>query len=268
LSPTFSIIVAFYNQEDLFKETLDSIMTQSEKSFEIVIVNDGSSKESASWLKNLVEDNSRIYLINQVNKGPGSARNKGVEVSKGKYVIFLDADDLMEQDCLSSFKSVIQTSPNNEIMVSDCKYFGAKESYKKQFVPSFPQLLAYNTLIICAAIKRSFLGENLRFEPSMDRIGLEDWELWISMVEKEPQFNYIPKPLFKIRVSESSRTTNTANHKKKEAFTVIYSKHAELIRFHIEGLFQENRALKSSLNTRIGDTVLAPYRLLKKVFGK
>ena len=268
MNPVFSIIVAFYNQEEVFGQTLDSILSQDEGGFEVIIVNDGSSNEAASWLEKLVDGNKQIQLIHQENTGPGSARNIGVNLSKGEYVIFLDGDDLMGEGCLSSFKSVIESTPNNDIIISDCEFFGTKELYKKQNIPSFPQLLAYNTLIICAAIKRSFLGENLRFEPSMDRIGLEDWELWISIVAKTPKFNYISKSLFKIRVTKSSRTTDTANQKKEEAFSIIYSKHAGLIRSHLEGLFIENRALKTSLNTRVGDAVLSPYRALKKVFGK
>lgn len=264
----FSIIIAFYNQERVFKETLDSILSQDENSFEVIIVNDGSSNEAIIWLENLVKGNSKVKVYSQQNTGPGSARNKGIELANGDYVIFLDGDDLMNKGCLSSFKTIISNHPTNDIIISDCEYFGTKTEYKTQFIPSFPQLLAYNTVIICAAIKKSFLGEDLRFEPSMDRVGLEDWELWISIVKKGAKFNYISKSLFSIRVTNSSRTTDTANHKKADAFSIIYGKHASLIREHIEDLFIQNRALKTSLNTRIGETVLVPYRLLKKVFGK
>lgn len=266
MNPIFSVIVTFFNQKNFFEETLHSIISQNENDVEIIIVNDGSREEDSIWLNGVTQNIDFVFVINQVNLGPGSARNNGINNAKGEYIIFLDGDDLMEEGCLLAFKRAIKSNPCNDVFIGDCKYFGVKNELKKQYIPSFPQLLAYNTLIICAAIKRSFLGDNLRFETSMDRIGLEDWEFWISIVARDPKFHYIPKTLFKIRTSEFSRTTVIANRKKEKAFSIIYSKHAVLIRSHIEGLFIEGRALRSSLNTRIGNAVLAPYRALKKFF--
>lgn len=266
MKPTFSIIITFYNQKHLFEETLNSVLSQEQNGYEVIVINDGSKEEDSNWLRNFVDSIDVVRVIDQENTGPGSARNNGINNAKGEYLIFLDGDDLMAKGCLLAFKKAIKSNSNSDVLIGDCEYFGARSEVKRQYVPTFPQLLAYNNIIICAAIKNNFLGD-LRFEPSMDRIGLEDWELWISILKKGAKFEHIAQVLFKIRVAENSRTTNTANQKKAEAFEIIYSKHASLAREHIEQLLLENKQLYGGLNTRIGDIILSPYRLLKKLIS-
>ena len=251
----------------LFKETLDSILCQDEKSFEVVVVNDGSSKEASDWLTQHVSEIESVRLINQENTGPGTARNNGVEKVEGDYIIFLDSDDLMTAHCLSSIKSQIDLNKDKDIFIGDCKYFGDRSELNVQKAPAKPTILAYNPIIVSAAIKRSFLGDRIRFEPFLDRIGLEDWEFWISCFEAKARFHHISKCLFKIRVNQESRTYQTANKNKSIAIKFIYEKHAVSIRNEMEELIINNIELRTSLNTRIGDFILTPYRLVKKVFS-
>jgi glycosyltransferase involved in cell wall biosynthesis len=251
----------------LFKETLDSILCQEEKSFEVIVVNDGSSKEASDWLTQHVSKIESVRLINQENTGPGTARNNGVKKAQGDYIIFLDSDDLMTANCLSSFKSQIDLNQDKDVFIGDCEYFGGRNELKVQKEPAKPSILAYNSIIVSAAIKRSFLGEDIRFEPFLDRIGLEDWEFWISCVEANAKFHHISRSLFKIRVNQESRTYQTANNNKSIAIKFIYEKHAVSIQNEMEGLIVNNRELRTSLNTRIGDLILTPYRLVKKVFS-
>ena len=268
MSVQFSIVIAFYNQKAVFQETLDSILNQDFTDYEVVVINDGSSEEHTNWVSKYTNAFDQVRLIHQENTGPGSARNRGIEASKGQYIIFLDGDDLMAKGALQAFHTAVQKNKGSDVIISDCSFFGVKQEIKHQYLPTFPQLLAFNNMIICAAVKRALLGDQIRFDAKMDRIGLEDWEFWIQCLKKGAQFSHIPQVLFNIRTSENSRTTNTANLKKKEAFKIIYSNHAELVQLHLEGLILENRQLKNSINTKIGDVVLTPYRLLKKVLGK
>lgn len=89
-----SIIIPLYNQEDYIIETLISLNDQVNKKFEIIIINDGSTDNSLSMVNKFNSEVS-IKIINQNNAGVSVARNKGLEVSSGEYVIFLDADDLL-----------------------------------------------------------------------------------------------------------------------------------------------------------------------------
>ncbi len=95
-----SVIVPVYNAQQYLKDTLDTIIGQSLKSIEIICVDDGSSDESLSILKDYQNKDSRLIVLTQQNQYAGVARNNGLNIARGKYVVFWDADDLFEKNAL------------------------------------------------------------------------------------------------------------------------------------------------------------------------
>ena len=93
-----SIIVPIYNVEDYLKECIDSILRQTFKNIEIILVNDGSTDRSYEICKTFRDD--RIILINKKNGGLSDARNKGVEASSGEYIVFVDSDDVIHHQLI------------------------------------------------------------------------------------------------------------------------------------------------------------------------
>ena len=93
-----SVIVPVYNSEDTIEACVSSIAAQSLTNIEIILVNDGSTDRSAQICDGLSDKDSRIKIINQLNAGPGPARNVGIEVAVGEYIMFVDADDWIEHD--------------------------------------------------------------------------------------------------------------------------------------------------------------------------
>lgn len=99
-SPKISVIVPVYNAEHTIIETLDSIRTQTFTDFEVIIVNDGSTDNSLSILKDYISLDQRFQLITQNNAGVSVARNTGLDNVKGEWVCFIDSDDLISEDYL------------------------------------------------------------------------------------------------------------------------------------------------------------------------
>jgi len=95
-----SLIIPIYNAEDFIEEAVRSVLTQSYKKLEIICVNDGSTDQSYEILKNLSRTDNRIHVINQNKQGVSSARNTGLDLAKGDYLFFLDADDLISNNCI------------------------------------------------------------------------------------------------------------------------------------------------------------------------
>lgn len=91
-----SIIIPVYNVEKYIDECLNSCVNQTYKDIEIICVNDGSSDSSRKHIEKFMESNKNIILINQDNAGVVAARNKGIEVSTGKYIMFVDSDDYID----------------------------------------------------------------------------------------------------------------------------------------------------------------------------
>ncbi len=96
--PKISIIIPVYNVEEYLKRCLDSVLGQSFKDIEIIAVNDGSTDSSREILKFYSEDHDNLVIIDQQNGGLSDARNHGLKVAQGKYVMFVDSDDFIVTD--------------------------------------------------------------------------------------------------------------------------------------------------------------------------
>ena len=96
-----SVVIPVYNTEKYLKKCIESIVNQSLKEIEIIIVNDGSPDNSYQIIEEYKEKDRRIIAVNQENGGISSARNKGIELAKGEYIIHIDSDDWIEQDYFS-----------------------------------------------------------------------------------------------------------------------------------------------------------------------
>ena len=91
-----SVIIPVYNVENYLEECLETVTNQTLKDIEIICVNDGSTDSSLDVLKKYMEDDCRIKIITQINNGVANARNVGLDKAKGKYIYFIDSDDIME----------------------------------------------------------------------------------------------------------------------------------------------------------------------------
>lgn len=124
----FSIIMPVYNAEKTLGRTIQSVLQQTIKDFEFIIVDDGSCDESYKIISKYVQEDSRVRMIYQDNAGPGIARNKGITQSGGDYIAFIDADDYWENDFLETiircsddkkadliFVDAVTEYPNGEI---------------------------------------------------------------------------------------------------------------------------------------------------------
>ena len=105
--PKFSIIVPVYNVEKYIKKCLDSIFAQTEKDFEVIVVNDGTKDNSMDIVKDY-----KVTIINQENQGLSAARNNGLKKARGDYIIFLDSDDYLEKDTLKEIKKSLTNDPD------------------------------------------------------------------------------------------------------------------------------------------------------------
>lgn len=99
--PLVSIIVPIYNVEKYLSECIDSIVNQTYKNIEVILINDGSTDQSFEIANHFSKQYKNIVLINQTNKGLSAARNVGLEIAKGEWIVFVDSDDLISLDFVS-----------------------------------------------------------------------------------------------------------------------------------------------------------------------
>ena len=126
-----SIILPVFNGEKFIKKAIESVLNQSLNDFELIVINDGSTDSTADII-NSFKDN-RIRIINQSNKGPGQARNNGLKIASGDYIMFLDADDWFCEDALETAYFEAKNNNTDISIFQIIKYFNGQFSQNDWF---------------------------------------------------------------------------------------------------------------------------------------
>lgn len=210
----FSIIVPTYGQQEYLPDTLDSILDQTFKDYEVIIVNDGSPDHSKEIAENYAKvHGSKVFkVINQVNKGLASARNTGILNAKGQYVLPLDSDDILLEKCLEEMNKAIKQS-DADIVVPSFKHFGILNTLltvdPQPTIEKFKNL--GNLFPYFCAIKREALLECGGYQPKMTW-GFEDYHLWFDLLSRGKTVCIIQQPLVLYRTKENSMLTEANKH--------------------------------------------------------
>ncbi len=115
----FTIVIPLYNKASTIKRTIDSLLSQTFKDFDVIIVDDGSEDNALEIVNSYKSD--RIKLVSEENQGVSSARNKGIELSKTEFITFLDADDEYSKEHLEKLKHLIDNYPNYNVYATSYK---------------------------------------------------------------------------------------------------------------------------------------------------
>lgn len=132
ITPKVSIIVPVYNVENYLRKCLDSIISQTLKNIEIICINDGSTDNSLSILKEYASKDERIIVINQENSGVSSARNRGLEIATGEYIAFVDADDSVTPDCFLTTSRTMDNDSDIDLVCYSAEVINDRDTDIKQ----------------------------------------------------------------------------------------------------------------------------------------
>ena len=205
-----SIITPSYNSEKFIKETINSVISQTYKNWEMIIVDDVSSDNSCEIIELYSKKDNRIKLIKlEKNSGPAVARNRAIQEAKGRYIAFLDSDDLWHKDKLTKQLSFMQ---EQDIALSYTSYYRIKETSRKiiyQFyVPEkvdYSELLKQNIIGCLTAIyDTKKIGKV--YMPNIDK--RQDFGLWLNILKKVPYAYGLDEPLAYYRVRSASVSSN------------------------------------------------------------
>lgn len=136
---TLSIIVPVYNVEKYLHSCIESILNQTFNNYELILINDGSTDSSSNICSQYASKDSRIIVVNQNNQGLSAARNSGLHIAKGKYVSFVDSDDIIHKDMYSIMIPIMEKY-DLDILKSDFHRFDTSvnmQECKKDYVVSF-----------------------------------------------------------------------------------------------------------------------------------
>ena len=222
--PKVSVIIHTYNREDYISETIESVLAQTYKDFEIIVIDDGSTDNTK---KKLERFNSKIKIIEQKNSERAVSRNNGIKAASGKYISILDSDDLWAENKLDEQVKILDSMQDVILVYGQCERINEKnqkiKSAKRQKEGYsgnvFKELLLRNFIVSPTPVfKREFFEKTSGFETRY--IPYEDWEFWLrlSLLGK---FYFINKPLAFYRIHPEQSVKSAKAEKIEEVTTSL-----------------------------------------------
>ena len=200
-----SVIVPTYNYGHLISETLTSIQSQTYENWECIVVDDGSTDNTGKVVADYSAKDPRIRYIQQENRRQAAARNNGIGHSRGDYVQFLDADDLLECKKLEQQVAFLNVSPDVDIVYSNVRYFDNENPAARRVAnlndqPWMPLITGTGKEILLPIVRNNIMPVNapLIRRSIIDNVGsfnerlppVEDWEYFIRCAAAGKRFHY------------------------------------------------------------------------------
>lgn len=203
-----SVIIPFYSNKKWLEEALESVFKQTYKNFEVILINDGSQED----ISDLLERYEIVYL-NQENKKAGYARNRGIEASTGKYIAFLDSDDIWVETKLEKQINFMKMN-NFDWSHSSYTTFNEKKILK-EITPKYFQGNVFPKILIscpiatpCVIIKKDIFDKNKNYRFSEKLSYGEDFSLWLCISQKY-KLGYIDPSLVNVRIRGTNASMST-----------------------------------------------------------
>ena len=226
--PLISVVVPIYNVEKYLNRCVDSIICQTYKNLEILLVNDGSPDNSLQICREYENVDKRVKVIDKMNGGLGSARNAGIDIMSGEYVLFIDSDDYIDSEMISRLYTILQ---QNSADISVCKFckvyddhrdeqnsepnirlWNGKEALYQMF---FPNGIGWAA---CAKMYRSSLFENVRYA---EKVYWEDMATTYLLYEKAECIAETTEELYYYYIRSDSITGNKSAKRAVDAISNI-----------------------------------------------
>lgn len=277
----FSIVIPLFNKEMYLNDCVSSALNQQDVSLEIIIINDGSEDSSLEIAEKLAENDPRITLISIENQGVSAARNLGIKISKGKWIVFLDADDMLTENSLAKaktylnkynldilFSNFVKVDENNESIDNiNISYSGFADNdlllkliSKYQFVNGYFGFVT-NKVIKTSVIKKNdiyfderiSLAEDLEFYSRLYKFCFNNYFIALEIFRyRQLTTNYVNRPsinyleqLYILSVFKSLFKGSS----NAEFIDVISKKESAYITYYLRDAFVHNKTVKGCFKT-------------------
>lgn len=200
MKPLVSVIIPLYNRAPLILETLGSVLEQTYRPIELIVIDDESTDNSIEIVKHFKSENNsdqfRIKISKQKNSGAPTARNRGIFSSKGKYLQFLDSDDILKPSKLQEEIKVLETNRNLDIVYSKAQFFTGNGNLQEEFwgIPLTSSSADYfnnSWQTMCPLYRRSAVETIGLWNPDLPIN--QDWEYCIRTITSDLNIQFIPE---------------------------------------------------------------------------
>ncbi|MCO6483498.1 MAG: glycosyltransferase [Flavobacteriales bacterium] len=212
MTPKVSIVLTCYNLGAYLQEALDSIAAYPEKrDYEVIIVDDGSTDPATVAVLDGL-DPAAYVLLRQANMGLGQARNNGISMARGTYIIPFDADNRLRPAMIAQTIAVLDSTPDVDVVYGDAEYFGERSGRFAMGPHGLEFLLERNRIDACAGFRKELWQRLGGYDWMMPVMGYEDWDFWLRAGVAGASFHKVPEILFNYRVRGGSMIKEAALH--------------------------------------------------------
>ena len=222
--PLVAIIVPCYNQGQYLGECLDSVLVQTVQDWVCIVVDDGSTDDTAKVAEEYCLKSDKIHYHYQENAGLPATRNKGIALTDSEYILPLDADDMLEPNYLEVVLGLFEENPEIKIAYTNCRYFGFDNELLKLPTYNPKTILTDNQINATALYKRSDYEKTQGYDPNLK--GREDWDFWLSLLNNDDIVAKHPDFLFLYRQRQGSMNRSLNEKDLEEIRSLIYLKHS------------------------------------------
>jgi glycosyltransferase involved in cell wall biosynthesis len=181
--PLISVVIPLYNARDVIRETIESVLAQTCRDYEIVVIDDGSTDASGDVVRSYGE---RIRYIQQPNGGVAQARNRGISAARGRYIALLDHDDLWDPEKLAKQVAVLERQSAAGMVVTDVVHIDRVGRSMNQLGPAYQPRQDFARLFVqgfvptpsATLIRKDLLETVGGFDEQFNSAGMDDHELW------------------------------------------------------------------------------------------
>ena len=249
-TPLVSVIVPCYNSGKTLSRTIDSVIRQTWENIEIIIINDGSTDRSTIELLDLLSARKNIKVHSQINKGLASARNYGIRISKGDFILPLDSDDWLDDNAIKIMIDSYKLGNEEGIIFSDIKLEGNRVGVKKTYCNPFEQLFS-NQLPYCMLFPRKVINKINGYDENLI-YGLEDWDLNLRLLMNKTNFIKIDLPIFHYWVDTKGMFQSVTSKKFGNIFAHIQGKYPDTYRIdNLLKIIKYSRDIPSNRSTLV-----------------
>jgi glycosyltransferase involved in cell wall biosynthesis len=206
-TPAISVIIPCYKQAEYLREAVESVVAQTFTDWELVVVDDGSPDATAATAEAIIaaHPGRAIRLLRKPNGGVSEARNAGIRMARGAYILPLDADDIIRPTMLEKTVRLLDSDPGIAIAYTDITHFGAVDRTIQAGEFDAAKIPNNNQLNCCSLYRREVWEQSGGYRSL--HWGYEDWDFWVGCAAAGFRAARVPEPLLLYRVKDASRDT-------------------------------------------------------------
>jgi len=228
---SLSVVIPCFNQGHYIDEAVDSVLSQTYQNIEIIIVNDGSTDPETLRILETY-DKPKTRVIHTTNQGLAAARNNGIREASGRYILPLDGDDRIGPTYIEKAVTILDRNPGIGIIYCKAEFFGAVQKPWNLPEYSLDEMLIDN-ILFCSGVFRKSDWETVGGYRTDMTYGWEDYDFWLSLIERGALVHRIPEVLFYYRISPDSMIRTKSRNQKIDMFEIIFNNHLDFYKQNI-----------------------------------